>query len=35
MEYGSLNEKKNAKKLVCFGANDVTIFQGAKIGVIT
>lgn len=35
MEYGSLNEKKIANKLVYFGANDVTIFQGAKIGVIT
>ncbi len=35
MECGSLNEKKIANKLVCFGANDVTIFQGAKIGVIT
>ncbi len=34
MEFGGLNEKDLANKLVCFGANGVIVFQGVKNGVI-
>ncbi len=34
MEFVGLNETNLANKLVCFGANGVTILQGVKNGVI-
>jgi ribosomal protein L5 len=30
VEYGGLNEMEIAKKLICFGINEVIIFQGVK-----
>jgi hypothetical protein len=35
IKFGRLNETKVANTLVCFGANEVTIFQGLKFGVTT
>ncbi len=35
VKFGGLNETKVANTLVCFGANEVTIFQGLKFGVTT
>jgi len=34
MEFGGLNETNLVNKLVCFGADKVTIFQEVKNGVI-
>jgi hypothetical protein len=34
MEFGGLSETNLVNKLVCFGTNKVTVFQGGKNGVI-
>ncbi len=35
IKFGRLNETKVCNTLVCFGANEITIFQGLKFGVTT
>jgi hypothetical protein len=33
VEYGGLSEVNIAKKLICFGVDEVTVFHGVKSGV--